>query len=55
MKKSILLIILLISFQGCATWYGIKKDSKDAWKATKETTGEVYDTTKKAIHDATEN
>ena len=55
MNKSILLIILLITFQGCATWYGIKKDSKDAWKATKETTGEVYDSTKKAIHEATED
>jgi predicted small secreted protein len=54
MKKSILLIILLISFQGCATWYGIKKDSKDAWQATKETTGKAYDSTKEAIHEATE-
>ena len=54
MKKTMLLIILIISFQGCATWYGIKKDSSDAWKATKETTGKAYDSTKQAIHEATE-
>ena len=37
----------MVLFQGCATWYGIKQDSKDAWKvATKQTTGEVYDSTK---------
>jgi predicted small secreted protein len=54
MKKSILLIILLLTFQGCATWYGIKKDSKDAWSATKETTSKAYDSTKEAIHEATE-
>ncbi|MDD2888071.1 MAG: hypothetical protein PHY66_09735 [Aliarcobacter sp.] len=54
MKKTMLLIILIILFQGCATWYGIKKDSSDAWKATKETTGKAYDSTKQAIHEATE-
>jgi len=45
----------MVLFQGCATWYGIKQDSKDAWKATKQTTGEVYDSTKRAIHEATED
>ncbi|MDB2405393.1 entericidin EcnAB [Arcobacteraceae bacterium] len=34
-------IIALVS-SGCATWDGIKKD-----------TGEAYDATKEAIHDAT--
>ncbi len=55
MKKTMLLIYLIVLFQGCATWYGIKQDSKDAWKATKQTTGEVYDSTKRAIHEATED
>ena len=54
MLKFVLSIILIILFQGCATWYGVKKNSKDAWKATKQTTGEVYDSTKKSIHKATE-
>ena len=38
---SIILLILVSS--GCATWDGIKEDSKNA-----------YDSTKEAIHDATE-
>lgn len=38
---SIILLILVNS--GCATWDGIKEDSKNA-----------YDSTKEAIHDATE-
>lgn len=54
MLKFVLSIILIILFQGCATWYGVKKDSKEVWKATKETTGEVYDSTKRTIHEATE-
>ena len=37
MVKFALLIILIILFQGCATWTGIKKDSKDAWEVTKDT------------------
>ena len=53
MVKFALLIILIISFQGCATWLGIKKDSNDAWKVTKDTSGKAYDSTKKAIHEAT--
>ncbi|PHO18159.1 entericidin EcnAB [Malaciobacter molluscorum LMG 25693] len=44
MKKSILLLLTIIYiFSGCATWKGIKKDSNDAWNATKG-----------AIHEATE-
>ena len=54
MVKFALLIILIISFQGCATWLGIKKDSNDAWKVTKDTSGKAYDSTKKVIHEATE-
>ncbi len=55
MKNSIFLIVFIVLLQGCATWNGIKQDSKDAWKATKQTTGEVYDSTKRAIHEATED
>ena len=55
MKKTILLICLIVLFQGGATSYGIKKDSKDERKDTKQTTGEVYDSTKRAIHEATED
>ena len=54
MVKFALLIILIISFQGCATWMGIKKVSNDAWKGTKDTSGKAYDSTKKVIHEATE-
>ena len=44
--KQILTLIITATFitilSGCATWNGIKKDSSDAYNATKE-----------AIHDAT--
>lgn len=53
MKKNILLIILIVSFQGCATWTGIKTDSKDAWDTTKDTTNKAYHSTTKSIHEAT--
>lgn len=55
MIKFTLLIILIILFQGCATWTGIKKDSKDAWEVTIDTSGKAYNSTKKAIHEATED
>ena len=55
MVKNILLIILIFVFQGCATWSGVKQDSKTAWKATKETTTEVVKDVKKSIHEATED
>ena len=55
MVKFTLLIILIILFQGCATFTGIKKDSKDAWEVTKNTSEKAYDSTKKAIHEATED
>ena len=41
MLRSILLLIFIIFFQGCATWSGVKQDSKTAWQATKDTTTEV--------------
>ena len=43
-KLLLVLSIILITFvsSGCATWDGLKEDSKDA-----------YETTKEAIHDAT--
>lgn len=52
-KKFILLIILIISFQGCATWLGIKKDSKEVWDVTKDTSKKVYSSTKRSINEAT--
>jgi uncharacterized protein YxeA len=45
--KKILILATIITFgvisSGCATWDGIKTDSKNA-----------YDSTKEAIHEATE-
>ena len=55
MLKSILLLIFIIYFQGCATWREVKKDSKTAWQATKDTTTEVVKDVKKSIHEATED
>jgi len=52
-KKYLLLIILMILFQGCATWMGIKKDSNEAWEATKDSSDRVYKSVKKSINDAT--
>ena len=51
--KSILLLFLIILFQGCATWMGLKKDSKQAWEVTKDTSGNVYKSVKKSINEAT--
>ncbi|RXJ82626.1 entericidin EcnAB [Arcobacter sp. F2176] len=45
MKKFLALITLvtfIVVLSGCATWNGVKKDTSDA-----------YDATKEAIHDAT--
>jgi hypothetical protein len=41
-------------FQGCATLMGLKKDSKEAWKTTKHTSGKVYDSTKRAVEEVVE-
>ena len=54
MKNSMFLIILIMLFQGCATWNGLKQDSKVAWEGTKEVSGKVYDSTKRAFDDITE-
>ena len=53
MIKNIILIIFVMFFQSCATWYGIKKDSKEAWEATKETTSEVATDIKKSVDEIT--
>ncbi|MCT7633865.1 hypothetical protein N5U36_00260 [Aliarcobacter butzleri] len=54
MIKFMLLTILIVFFQGCATWTGIKQDSNKAWEATKDTSSNVYHSVKKSIHEATE-
>jgi uncharacterized protein YceK len=51
--KTILLLFLIILFQGCATWIGVKKDSKEAWEVTKDTSKDVYKSVKKSINEAT--
>jgi PBP1b-binding outer membrane lipoprotein LpoB len=53
MLKSILLIILIFIFQGCATWTGVKKDTNDAWKVTTDTSTKAYKSVKKSINEAT--
>lgn len=53
MIKILLLIILIFFFQGCATWSGLKQDSKQAWEVTKGTSNEVLHSVKKSIHEAT--
>ena len=54
MIKFSILLILIVLFQGCATWMGIKQDSKRTWEATKDTSNDVYHSVKKSIHEATE-
>jgi hypothetical protein len=53
MIKIMLLVILMISFQGCATWTGVKQDTNDAWNVTKDTSKGVYKSVKKSINEAT--
>jgi PBP1b-binding outer membrane lipoprotein LpoB len=36
MKRFFLLMITILFFSGCATWSGIKEDSKDAAHWTKQ-------------------
>ena len=44
MRNLILLFMVMLFLNGCsATWNGIKQDSNDMWEATK-----------KGVHDATE-
>ena len=54
MKNFIFLIISVFLFQGCATWMGLKKDSKEAWEITKDTSGKAYDSTKRAVEEVVE-
>ena len=39
MKKSLLFLMITvfigISMTGCATWHGVKKDSKEVWNVAK--------------------
>ena len=49
MIKFMLLTILIVFFQACATWTGIKQDSKEAWGVTKDTSKDVYQSVKKSI------
>lgn len=53
MKYLILTLSCVIFFSGCATWKGVKQDSADAWDVTKETSVKAYESTKKAINEAT--
>lgn len=53
MIKIVLSIFFIVFFTSCATWSGVKQDSKDAWNTTKETTSNVYKGVKQSIHEAT--
>jgi len=53
MFRNMLLVIISIFFAACATWQGVKEDSKTAWETTKETTSQTYKGVKKSIHNAT--
>jgi hypothetical protein len=53
MFKFLLSIILIILFQGCATWNGVKKDTNEAWEVTSDTSKKVYKSVKKSINEAT--
>lgn len=54
MKKIIILSTLAVFIlSGCATWKGVKKDSSDAWDATKDGTSKAYKATKKSINNMT--
>ena len=53
MIKIMLLVILMILFQGCATWTGVKQDTNDACNVTKDSSKGVYKSVKKSINEAT--
>ena len=55
MLRSILLLIFIIFFQGCANFRWLKQDCITACQATKDTTTEVVKDVKKSIHEATED
>ncbi len=55
MKLILTAMTAALLLSGCAeTWKGVKEDSSTIWDKTKQTTGEVVQGTKEAIHDATE-
>ena len=54
MKNILILLFVSLFLTSCATWDGVKKDSKEAWETTKEVSSDAYDSTKKAINKATE-
>ena len=55
MKFTSTAIVIALLLGGCAeTWKGAKKDSSTIWGETKKTTNKGVESTKKAIHDATE-
>jgi PBP1b-binding outer membrane lipoprotein LpoB len=55
MKIILTMITMALFLSGCShTWKGVKKDSSTVWSETKQTTNDVVQGTKKAIHNATE-
>ncbi len=47
MKTILLSLVLsLFVFSGCATWKGLKKDSRNAWEVTKDTSAKAYNSSK---------
>ncbi|GAB3517850.1 hypothetical protein GCM10027342_08370 [Photobacterium alginatilyticum] len=55
MKYTLAALSIVLLLSGCAeTWEGVKKDSSSIWTETKRTTNEVAQSTKEAIHEATE-
>ncbi|WP_198517256.1 entericidin EcnAB [Vibrio sp. HA2012] len=55
MKYALITLTIALFLSGCAeTWKGVKQDSSTIWDKTKQTTGDVVQGTKEAIHKATE-
>lgn len=55
MKTVVVFVTLVLALSGCSeTWKGVKKDSSEIWTETKQTTNDVVQGTKEAIHKATE-
>jgi len=56
MKKIFILtwiVIVGLSFGGCATWNGVKEDSTKTWEVTKDISQDAWEVTREAIHEAT--
>lgn len=58
--KSLMFVLFVLLFSGCATWKGVKKDvssmwevtsnkSAETWEKTKEKSSDTYDDTKEKI------